>query len=196
MIVYSANRCVLLLLCLGLTTAFFGCTRPPVVETPALEVIVSTPRGAKPDLVEPWDEYTGTVDARESVEVRSRVRGEIRRMTFAEGEEIEAGKDLFLIDSGPFEAALLRAQGDLKTAESELKLANEKIALYEPLEKKKSISTEELLKAFADKGKAIGSIGVAEGRIMDAKLDIGYCRILRTDFGQGGGSHAHGGQHG
>jgi multidrug efflux system membrane fusion protein len=127
-----------------------------------------------------------TVEAKESVEVRSRVRGHILASAFKEGDEIEADKDLFTIDAGPYEAALEKAKGLLKTSESELKLAEEKIKLYSPLVEKGTVSKEDLLKAFADKGKAIGGIGSAKGEIMDAELNIGYCKIKSPIAGRVG----------
>jgi multidrug efflux pump subunit AcrA (membrane-fusion protein) len=77
-----------------------GCTKdPPLVQTPPVEVVVCQPVKEK---IEGWDVYTGTVEAKESVEVRSRVRGHIKEVLFKEGEEIAAATDLFLIDSEPF----------------------------------------------------------------------------------------------
>lgn len=161
-----------------------GCKRQvPVAEVPPVEVVIAQPVKEK---IEGWDVYTGTVEARESVEVRSRVRGEIKEVNFKEGEEIAAGTELFLIDSGPFQADLSQAKGQLATWEAKLKLAEERVALYKPLAEKGTVSKEELLKAYSDRGEAIGGIDASRGKILEAELNIGYCKITSPIAGKVG----------
>jgi RND family efflux transporter MFP subunit len=161
-----------------------GCKRePPVAESPPLEVVIAKPVSEK---IVDWDVYTGTVDSRETVEVRSRVRGHIKSVNFTEGEEIPEGKELFTIDSEPFEADLKQAKGQLSTWEAKLKLADEKIAIYKPLAEKGTVSKEELLRAFSDKGEATGGIDAAKGKILEAELNIGYCKITSAIAGKVG----------
>ena len=75
-----------------------GCSKtPPVAPTPPVEVVVSQP---VQEQVVDWDTYTGTVAAKESVEVRARVRGHIKEVRFTEGDEIEAGRVESLQASG------------------------------------------------------------------------------------------------
>jgi membrane fusion protein, multidrug efflux system len=173
----------------GLATAISGCKGDaPVVTPPPLEVIVSQPlaAGAKPELIADWDTYTGNVEAKDSVEVRSRVRGHIKKVNFDEGEEIAKGTELFLIDSEPFQADLKQAKGQLAAFESKLKLAEEKMTFYKPLADKGTVSKEELLKVIADKDSAIGDIASANAKILEAELNIGYCKIVTPIAGKVG----------
>jgi RND family efflux transporter MFP subunit len=166
-----------------------GCSRePPLAPTPPLEVVVSQPlpTGTKPELIADWDIYTGNVEAKDSVEVRSRVKGHVNKVEFAEGDEIPAGTELYLIDSEPFQADLKKAKGELAAAESKLSLAQEKIAFYKPLADKGSVSKEELLKVIADKGEALGNIDTAKGKILEAEQNIGYCKITAAIAGKVG----------
>jgi RND family efflux transporter MFP subunit len=161
-----------------------GCAREaPLAETPPVEVVVSQPVSEK---VVDWDVYTGTVESKESVDVKSRVRGHIKEVCFVEGEEIPEGKDLFIIDSEPFEADLKQAKGQLSTWEAKLKLAEEKLEIYKPLADKGSISKEEWLQAFAAKSEAIGGIDASKGKIMEAEVNIGYCKIKSIIAGKVG----------
>jgi RND family efflux transporter MFP subunit len=174
---------------LTVTLVFAGCNGPvPVEEPPPVEVVVCQPQppGSKPEMIADWDVYTGTVDSKESVEIRSRVRGHITDVQFKEGAEIPAGSVLFLIDPEPFKADLNQAKGQLGTWEAKLKLAEEKIALYKPLVDKGTVSKEDLLKVFADKGEAIGGIDTAKAKIRDAELNIGYCKITAPIAGKVG----------
>jgi len=54
----------------------------------------------------------GTVQALNSVLVRSRVDGQIMKIDFAEGRDVHAGDVLVEIDPAPFEAALAQAQAN------------------------------------------------------------------------------------
>ncbi len=177
------------ILWIGLAITMTGCSRePPLAPTPPLEVVVSQPLspGEKPELIADWDVYTGNVEAKDSVEVRSRVRGHVKNVQFAEGEEIAAGTELYLLDSEPFQADLKQAKGQLTTWEAKLKLADEKIAFYKPLADKGTVSKEELLKVISDKGEALGGIDVARGKILEAEQNIGYCKIAAPIAGQVG----------
>jgi multidrug efflux system membrane fusion protein len=70
----------------------------------------------------------GTVQAFNTVAVKSRVDGQIVKVDFTEGQEVKAGDPLFEIDPRPFQAALAQAnaakekdQAQLTTAEADLK---------------------------------------------------------------------------
>src|SRR6185437_7991067 len=70
----------------------------------------------------------GTVQAFNTVAVKSRVDGQIVKVDFTEGQEIKAGDPLFEIDPRPFQAALAQAnaakekdQAQLTSAEADLK---------------------------------------------------------------------------
>jgi multidrug efflux system membrane fusion protein len=70
----------------------------------------------------------GTVQAFNTVAVKSRVDGQIVKVDFTEGQEVKAGDPLFEIDPRPFQAALAQAnaakekdQAQLTSAEADLK---------------------------------------------------------------------------
>jgi len=83
--------------------------RPPAEVAVALPVVSP--------IVE-WDPYTGRLEAIESVEVRARVDGYLVGHYFEEGQTIEAGALLFLIDPRPYDAALAEAEAALLQAQA------------------------------------------------------------------------------
>jgi multidrug efflux system membrane fusion protein len=183
-LIMRATRHFSSLFVLGLGAVALGCNREtPVAETPPLEVVVAQPVSEK---ITDWDTYTGTVDAREYVEVKSRVRGYIKDVRFKEGEEIAAGTELFVIDSDPFEADLKQAKGLLTNWEAKLKFADEQLAIYKPLVEKGSVSTVEINKVTANKAEALGGVDTARGKILEAELNIGYCKITAPITGKVG----------
>jgi RND family efflux transporter MFP subunit len=161
-----------------------GCnSEPPLAEPPPVEVIVAQPVSEK---IADWETYTGTLDDKDKQEIRARVRGEIKEVMFKEGQEVEAGKVLFRIDSDPFEADLKQAQGQQTTWKAKLKAAEEKIAIYQPLADKGTVAKEELVNALAAKGEALGGIETAKGKVSEAEINIAFCKIRSQVAGRVG----------
>ncbi len=59
--------------------------------------------------IQEWDEYTGKLEAVETVEVRPRVSGYIDKVAFTEGALVKQGELLFIIDPRPYHAERDRA---------------------------------------------------------------------------------------
>ena len=54
--------------------------------------------------VRQWDDFTGRVAAVETVELRPRVSGYVQRVAYEEGQEVNKGDLLFVIDPRPYQA--------------------------------------------------------------------------------------------
>ncbi len=100
-----------------------GAATGPPVRTPTVTV-------AKPirkQIVE-WDAYTGRLEPIEFVEVRARVSGYLKSIHFDEGQIVNAGDLLFVIDPRPFDAELNSANATLSQANSQLEQAKAQLA--------------------------------------------------------------------
>ncbi|MGH7015042.1 MAG: efflux RND transporter periplasmic adaptor subunit [Stellaceae bacterium] len=75
----------------------------------------------------------GTVQAYDSVTVRTRVDGQVTKVFFKEGQEVKAGDPLFQIDPRPFQAALEQAQATKQKDEAQLVGARRDLARYAKL---------------------------------------------------------------
>ncbi|WP_237607324.1 efflux RND transporter periplasmic adaptor subunit [Roseimaritima sediminicola] len=89
-------------------------------EMPPPEVTVA-PAISK-QIVE-WDAYTGRLEAVDLVQIRARVGGYLQSVHFDEGQVVEQGDLLFVIDPRPFQAELNAARSQLQQAQSKLKQA-------------------------------------------------------------------------
>ena len=58
-----------------------------------------------------YGEYVARTEARQTVEIRSRVEGFLEKVLFKEGSQVAAGQLLLVIDQRPFKAALQDARG-------------------------------------------------------------------------------------
>src|ERR1700761_6086941 len=97
-----------------------GKDKAPQGQAPAPSVTVAQPLARK---VTDWDEYTGRFTAVQSVELRARVSGYLDSIKFTDGQLVEKGQLLFVIDPRPFQATLDKARADLKVEESRRDLA-------------------------------------------------------------------------
>src|SRR5207237_8971468 len=97
-----------------------GCKKASVTEQPALPVNVVTVVEKE---VDEWDEFTGRLEAVESVDIRPRVSGYITEIHFEAGAIIKRGDLLYVIDPRPYQADFDRTSAELERTQAELKLA-------------------------------------------------------------------------
>jgi multidrug efflux system membrane fusion protein len=124
---------------------------------------------AKPlvrDIVE-WDAYTGRLDAIESVEVRARVSGYLESHHFQEGQLVEPGQLLFVIDPRPFEAALAQAEAAQAEAEAQYRSA-EAVARQRQADREQTVARTELAQARLRRSRPLAP----SGAISEDELDV------------------------
>lgn len=73
--------------------------------------------------VEIWDDFTARIEAVKSVEVRARVDGYLEKVNFSEGQLVEEGDLLFVIDRRPYLAKAAAARAGVEEIEARLALA-------------------------------------------------------------------------
>ena len=167
----------------GLGLALSGCTRTPS-EAPATApppVTVSYPVERE---VTDYADFTARTAAVESVELRARVSGYLNKINFKAGALVKKDDVLFEIDPRTYEASRKKAQGELEKLEADLKFAEEKIEIYAPLIKKGTVSKEEFFKVVAEKAQTLGQITTAKGKLMDAELNLGFCKVTAPVSGR------------
>ena len=119
----------------------------------------------------------GEVRATESVPLTARVKGEILKINFTEGEKVKAGTVLFEIDPREYEAALLSAKADLEKAKSEKDHADLEFKRHEELRESDVDSDAKFQQYKNQKQKADASYLAAEAAVKLAKLNLEYTKI-------------------
>src|SRR5699024_370670 len=79
------------------------------------------------EAVTQYDEYTGRFRAVERVEVRARVDGYLQEIRFTDGELVEKGDVLFVVDQRPYRIELEQAQAELESAKTRLQLSEKEL---------------------------------------------------------------------
>ena len=123
-----------------IAAALTGCSSQ-ATPTPAPAPKVSIAAALERDVTE-WDEFTGRLEAVESVEIRPRVTGYIESVHFTEGGLVKKGDLLFVIDPRPYQAEFDRAKAELTRAEAHAKLADSDLTRTEKLLSIKAASHE------------------------------------------------------
>lgn len=124
-----------------------------------------------------WDEYTGRFVAMQSVELRARVSGYLDEIKFKDGQLVEKGQLLFVIDPRPFRAALDKAQADLKQQESRQVLAASELQRATKLLEARAISQEEFDTRADSARQSESSVASARAAARSAELDLEFTQI-------------------
>ncbi len=94
-----------------------GSGKPEAKAPPPPKVTVAVPV-AHP--VESYAYFNGYLDAIDSVEVRARVKGILRKKLFEEGTEVKKGDLLYEIDDREFKTAVKKAEAEVKKADADI----------------------------------------------------------------------------
>ncbi len=131
-----------------------------------------------------WDEYTGRLQAVETVEVRARVSGFIESTHFEEGSLVEKGDLLFVIDPRPFEVELEKAKADLASAEAQREYAKSVQRRLEEARTGSAVSGIELENSRRDVLEAEANVSSAEAGVRDARLNLEWTRVTAPISGR------------
>ena len=151
-----------------------GCRSDPPPPPPAPAVTVATVPERD---VKEWDEFTGRLEAVDAVEIRPRVSGYIKRVTFAEGKEVRKGEVLFEIDPRPYEADLARAEAQLEQAKTGSELAQREVQRAQKLVDVQAISREEFDSRTSAESQGIAEVRVAEAAVATARLNLEWTYV-------------------
>jgi multidrug efflux system membrane fusion protein len=136
--------------------------------------------------VRQWDDFTGRVEAVESVELRPRVSGYVERVVFEEGQEVRKGDLLFVIDPRSYRAEFDRATAELARARSEAQLARSQDERAQALLAAKAASREESDARHAAVAQTLAAVRAAEAALARARLDLGFTEVRAPISGRAG----------
>ena len=135
----------------------------------------------------------GNVEALQTVAVQARVAGEIDRVAFREGQDVQPGDLLFTIDPRPYEAAVAEAQARLERDRALAKNAEESAERYADLVKKDYVTPEQFEQMRAAGEAARATARADEAAVDNAKLQLAYTRIVAPIAGRTGSIQVHAG---
>lgn len=123
-------------------------------------------------------EYTGQTFGQSDIQINPRVDGVIESLNFKEGSVVTKGQLLYTIDPLPFQAKVNEAEGSLAEVEARLAKTKSDYDMMVPLAKMNAVSQRELIAAKAAYDASIASIKASKANLENARIELGYCRIL------------------
>ena len=175
---------------LSICLAAPGCNKKAAPQQGPLPVNVLTVIEKE---VNEWDEFTGRLEAVESVEIRPRVSGYITEIRFQAGAIIKKDDLLYVIDPRPYQADFDRAAAEVQRMQAQEKLAQIELDRAKELRAKNTISASEFDQkaatyqgASAATASAVAAKNAAalnleftqvkspiDGRVSDARITLG-----------------------
>ncbi|MFZ4540231.1 MAG: efflux RND transporter periplasmic adaptor subunit [Rickettsiales bacterium] len=131
-----------------------------------------------------WSNFSGILQAVNSVEVRPRVGGQITAIHFKDGSEVKKGQGLFTIDTRPYEAEAARAKGQLVAASGAQANAAQDMARATKLIKSKAISQSEYEQRASALKQANGQLESAKAAARTAEINLAYAHITAPITGK------------
>jgi RND family efflux transporter MFP subunit len=170
-------------LVVGLSIAMTGCgpTLADQKNEAPTPVKVSLPVQRE---ITDYSEVTGRVAAVDSVEVRPRVWGYIDKVNFKEGMLVDRDDVLVQIDPRTYKATLKQAEGNLAAAEAKANRLETELKRAKKLQADKAISQQELDKSQFDWDEAVANIESLKGIVDQAKLDVGFTKVVAPISGR------------
>lgn len=128
------------------------------------------------ELVE-WEEFTGRVEAQETVELRPRVSGYITEVKFQAGALVQKGDVLFVIDPRPFKTRLEGATAEVTRAEALAQAAKSEYDRVSALLAAKAIAPEQGEARRAAHLQAQAGLAAAKATQHSAELELSHTEV-------------------
>ncbi len=175
-------RMVLLITALGLV-ASGGCQRSPSPVAPAEPPVLPVSKPVQRQVTN-YVDFTGRTEAIESVDIRPRVTGYLKQMSFKEGSEVKKGYLLFEIDPRPYKAQLDQASSQVELNQASYKLAQVTYERDVPLVAKSAVPQQQLDQDKAAVDEAQARIKASEASVEVYKLNLEFTKVTSPIDGQ------------
>jgi RND family efflux transporter MFP subunit len=151
-----------------------ACSRPAAPPEALPTVEVAPPLTQR---VADWDDYSGRFEPVDAVEVRPRVSGAIESVHFEDGQLVQQGELLFVIDPRPYAAALAYAKAQVAGAHAKLANADAELKRAKALVGAKLVSESDTEVRVAAQQQAAAELAAAEASVQTQELNLSFTRV-------------------
>ncbi|MFA5138373.1 MAG: efflux RND transporter periplasmic adaptor subunit [Elusimicrobiota bacterium] len=162
-----------------------ACNRGQAPQPSAPEVATMT---VAPQQIMLTTELPGRTSPYRVAEIRPQVSGLIQQRLFTEGSFVQAGQELYRIDSAPFQAVLDNAKASLERAKAKLPAVQSRASRYKEALADKAVSQQDYEDADSALKQTEADIQTWEATVETARINLGYTHILAPISGRIGKS--------
>jgi multidrug efflux system membrane fusion protein len=119
----------------------------------------------------------GAVEAHKTINIFSRVSGQLIQTHFREGQDVRRGQLLFSIDPSAYREKLHQAEAKLAKDTAQLKFNDEEAKRYAFLFGKGAVSKSEADKYLTEAALYSANVKSDRAEVEDARLNLAYCSI-------------------
>jgi RND family efflux transporter MFP subunit len=170
---------------LAFTIVAAGCSQTAAQHGPPPPPQVTVAEVVERDVTE-WDEFTGRLQAVDSVEVRPRVSGLVSAVRFEEGAIVRRGDLLFQIDPRPFQAEVDRLRAELARSRATGQRADSELQRAERLRAENAISREEHDRRAAFAQESVAQSAAVGAALRSAELNLEFTQVTAPISGRVG----------
>lgn len=131
-----------------------------------------------------WDDYVGQFEAVQDAAVMPRVSGTITQILFQNGQDVEEGQPLFIIDPRPFRAAYEQAIAATAGAQAALANAQTELARADELAKGNAISRKDYDSRIAALRTGTADVAARKAAEASARLDLEFTTVRAAIAGR------------
>jgi len=165
-----------------------GCEKPqapPPPQAPVVEVAQVEQRN-----VPVYQEWVGTLDGMVNAQILAQVSGYLIKQYYHEGQPVKKGDLLYEIDPRTFQATLDQAIGNLARQEAVLKTAKLDLDRIQRLLPQNAVSVRDRDNAMGKEASAEAQVLAAKAAVENARLELGFTKIISPIDGIAGKSQA------
>ncbi|HKU40536.1 MAG TPA: efflux RND transporter periplasmic adaptor subunit [Polyangiales bacterium] len=146
----------------------------PATMPPPPQVSVAKPVVRK---IQDWQDFTGRLEAVNSVDLRPRVSGHIQAVRFEEGARVKKDQLLFEIDARPFREEVNRLSAEQRRTESQLALARSNLQRGKRLLDEGATTAGELDQLQAAEASAAAALDGVRAALAQARLNLEFTHV-------------------
>ena len=178
----TAPEKIALVLGVGLLAASLAaCAAKKTAAPPPPTVTVAHPLVRQ---IVDWDEYVGQFTAVDSVDIRPRVTGYLTSVNFKDGQVVNKGQLLFVIDPRPYQAALDQAKAQAQRAEATLTNARTQRERGQTILAAHAISQQDYDTLAAAEKQAAADLAAARATVQTNALNLQFTHVTAPMAGR------------
>ncbi|MGZ6249441.1 MAG: efflux RND transporter periplasmic adaptor subunit [Syntrophales bacterium] len=179
--VVNLGRCLILLLLAA--TLIYGCSKKEKPAPPPVPVVVAA---AVEKTIPVQINAIGNVEAYQTISVKTQITGEITKVNFREGQDVDKGYLLFELDCRPYLEAVKQAEANLARDEAQAKNAHLDLERYTALLEEQFVTRQQYDQVRTNAASLEATLKADKAVIENNRVQVHYCSIRSPIGGRTG----------